>query len=91
VADLGRNLQTIEDWDRAIKFCELELRSNDAQIKKVAKERLYKLPARRDKWMATCQQWQELKNSALSDEAIHAWERRIHLHDEANFRARHPS
>ena len=70
---------TVEGWSEPQKMFESVLESTDPDqpsgMKDTALKMLDALPARREKWIAICKQWQNLKNSALSDAALEAWER----------------
>ena len=70
---------TVESWSDSQKMFESALESKDADqppsMKETARKMLDAMPARREKWIEICKQWQELKSSALSDAALEAWER----------------
>ena len=69
---------TKEGWDKAKERLEFILNSNaedkPATVNATAKKALEELPGKMEKWFKICKQWQELKNTSLSDEAIEAWE-----------------
>lgn len=73
-----RRRGTIDGWRQPEAAMQAILESNDPgqppRIKETAQKMLNELPARREKWIAICNSWKELKDSVLSDEAIEAWE-----------------
>ena len=69
---------TKKGWDEPKKLFESIIESNDPDqpsgMKDTARASLKSLPEKRDKWIEVCREWEVLKKSALSDQAIDAWE-----------------
>lgn len=73
-----RNRGASEGWDKPKELFKSIVKATDStmsdSLKKFSMRKLHDIPARMEEWIEVCSQWEELKASVLSDEAINAWE-----------------
>ena len=74
----AKKRRTVEGWSEAKTIFESVIKNSDPDrppsVNEHAQQMIDEITALCEKWLAICQEWNELKNTVLSDKSIEDWD-----------------